>query len=476
MSDAYTAVMRTKVLATIHRHHLFRPDMHVVLAVSGGLDSMALLHLLHVLRVDTGVNLSALHVHHGLRARDADKDAELVNETCSRLGLPCYLKRIDVEKRRTAGVSLEMAARQARLEAFRDVCRDIQADVVATAHHRDDQVETILMRLLTGCGLDGLAAMDYRSEPLPGLHIVRPLLDLTRSELEAYARDKNIHWREDRSNRDTAITRNRIRRVILPFLARQGFAGAGDALFRLAGLARDENQLLEDLTGEWLEACRSGKRLRRARLLDLPVAAQRRVLRRWMAGHGLADRKLDFARLESMRLAISGAGNGKMAISRDILLVWRHGWVSLERDIEVVAKPKLHVHKLNVPGFIELKELGLRVEVTRAIGFKRLVTPPGKYPAVSYLRREAQPPELHIRSRKAGDRIHPAGMKGSMSLKEMFINLKIPVHRRPAIPLVTAGDQVICVPGYRVARGWEVPDAKSPSWRIEVTKLRVNTD
>ncbi len=464
--------MRAKVLATIQQHQLFRPGDHVLIAVSGGLDSMALLDVLNALQEQTGVLLSVVHVHHGLRARDADRDAELVRDACTSLGLPFHLKRVDVKGLCKAGVSLEMAARQVRLEVFREVCRDIHADVVATAHHRDDQVETVFMRLLAGSGLEGLSGMDYRSEPVTGLQIVRPFLDLKHSELEVYARKQSLLWREDRSNRDTTITRNRVRRIILPFLAKQGFPGAGDALVRLAGLARDENQLLQELSVNWLRTCQSGNRLRRTRLLALPVAAQRRVIRGWMAGQGVAGRKLDFARLESVRVALSGASNGKIALARRLSLVWKHGWVSLERDTEVVAKTEIRVQALNVPGVTVLREHRLRVEVSPAKGFKRLVTPPGKYPAVSYLRRESKAPPIHIRGRRPGDRIEPVGMSGSVSLKDLFINLKIPVHRRSAIPLIVAGDQVICVPGYRVARGWEVPDAKSLSWQVVISKLR----
>jgi len=223
----------------------------VSVAVSGGADSVALLLALsdaNRAKEPLGVVLSAVHVHHGLRGAEADADEAFVRELCERLNVPLRVERVDVAARQDAQhEGLEEAARELRYGVFRKLMEAGKADVVATAHTLDDQAETVVMKLLRGAwteGIGGIAPALEKSEkreqrlPAPG-RIVRPMLNVRRAEVEAFLRDRGQVWREDATNRDVSLTRNRVRHELMPIL-RSFNPGVDAALARLAEIARDE--------------------------------------------------------------------------------------------------------------------------------------------------------------------------------------------------------------------------------------------
>lgn len=218
----------------------------VCVAVSGGADSVALLLALadaNREKESLGVVLSAVHVHHGLRGADADADERFVQELCERLNVPLFVERVDVAGRRESNrEGLEEAARELRYRVFWLLIADGRVDVVATAHTLDDQAETVLMKLLRGAwteGIGGIApVVEGKAQECLG-RIVRPLLSVRREEVEAYLGDRGQAWRDDATNRDVSLTRNRVRHELMPIL-RSFNPGVDVALARLAEIARDE--------------------------------------------------------------------------------------------------------------------------------------------------------------------------------------------------------------------------------------------
>jgi len=226
-----------------------RPGDRVCAAVSGGVDSVAMLLLLHeensLARGALGVGLSAVHVHHGLRGEEADADLAFVQALCERLGVALHVRRASVPDRvadaRAAGraETIEEAARNLRYEVFGDLMAGGRADVVLTAHTLDDQAETVLMKLLRGAWTEGLSGIHPVLRLADGGKVVRPLLGVRRAELVAYLNERGQGWREDASNADKAFTRNRVRRDLLPAL-REYNPGIDEALANLAVLARED--------------------------------------------------------------------------------------------------------------------------------------------------------------------------------------------------------------------------------------------
>lgn len=287
------------VEATVRRHALLRPGEGVVVAVSGGPDSVALLDVLVRLSPGWRLRLVPAHVDHGLRP-DSAADAAWLADRVRALGLELRLARVDAAGfARRHGLSPEAAARLLRYRALEEVRRAAGADRLAVGHHRDDLAETVLLRLLTGAGSDGLAGIP----PARG-SVVRPLIERTRAEIETYLRARGLEWREDPSNRDPRFLRNRVRHELLPWLERAFNPRVREVLARTAALLRDEVACLEEQARQALAeavlpdppAVRGGDvllALDAERVAALPVALQRRVLRQacWRALRRAAERR-----------------------------------------------------------------------------------------------------------------------------------------------------------------------------------------
>ena len=261
-----------RVSGTLSRYSMCAPGHHVAIAVSGGSDSVCLLHILHELAPILGINLSVVHVNHKLRGPESDADADFVRDMAASLGLPFHYRESDLS---AVPDNLEQAGRRVRLEFF----EEIPADRVATGHTRSDQAETVLYRLLRGSGTAGLAAI------LPVAHrrLIRPLFECNREEAVSFLQDRGISWREDSSNAALAFARNRIRHEILPRVRLEQPA-IDEILARTADLARDEEAYwsaeIARLEPRYLTRKDKAVLINADQLGELPVAVQRRMLRR----------------------------------------------------------------------------------------------------------------------------------------------------------------------------------------------------
>ncbi|MBN8249155.1 MAG: tRNA lysidine(34) synthetase TilS [Verrucomicrobia bacterium] len=283
--------------AHLRSHSLLPGDGRLVVAVSGGLDSMMLLHGLHGLVDSLRLRLVVAHANHQLRGRESAGDARSVARTAARLGLPCIQARLPVAAARAAsGDSLEMAARSLRHQFLADVAVARGISTVAVAHQADDRAELVLLRLIRGAGSDGLGAMSWSnpSPANPAVRLIRPLLGFTRKALEEIARSRGIRHREDASNRDPGILRNRIRTELLPLLEREYSPAIRSLLVRTADVLGAEAELVQTEAERWLQAEKPPP------FDTLPTALQRAVLRIQMvrAGHPVG-----FEPIERLRTA-----------------------------------------------------------------------------------------------------------------------------------------------------------------------------
>jgi tRNA(Ile)-lysidine synthase len=280
---------------------LGRRGARIILAVSGGADSMAMLHALAGVAAvlatagrfaEPRLQLRVAHVHHGLRGRAADADANLVKKTAKQLGLPFHLCRANVKamaKRKQ--ISIEMAAREARHEFFHKLAKKYRA-VIATAHTRDDQAETVLLRLLRGSGTDGLGGIEYKAK-IRGLTIVRPMLDVSHAEAKEFLRERKLKWREDASNADDAMKRNRVRHELIPLLEKRFNPRTREILARTASVIRTDSECLGEIAGAEL-ASRLGAGKSLATTNPPKTAIWRRVIYRWLLLHArVAPPRLD---------------------------------------------------------------------------------------------------------------------------------------------------------------------------------------
>jgi tRNA(Ile)-lysidine synthase len=410
----------------------------VVVGLSGGADSMALTDVLATLSRLRGFRLVAAHLDHGLRP-DSARDAEFCAERCRELGVPLRAGRADVQGRaRREHAGLEDAARRERYAFLRRVQEEEGARWVAVAHNRDDQAETLLLRLLRGSGRVGLSAMRPRSGDL-----IRPLLAASREKIERHLRARGLGWREDPTNADPAFHRNRVRHEVLPGLEARFNPKLRATLAQTASLLADEAALLEELAeGLWARAGRTvagGAVLRRAELAKSPRALARLVVRRALAeAGGLAavsashiEKLLDLACRKyssGRKLPLPGGREARVVFD----------------EVRIGGRPSVSAAfalALRVPGRVALPD-GRVVVAESAAG-----------PAVSNGETAvvAAPEEggvLVVRTRRPGDRVRFHGRE--VSLKRFLMGRLIAADERAGLPLVAAGSHVLFVAGQAV--------------------------
>ncbi len=418
----------------IDRHSLIPDSTNVVLGVSGGADSVALLHAFHSLKIPCTV----AHLNHGLRGAESDADEAFVRSLADTLGLPIVDKTANVQQLAgSSGQSIEMAARQARHDFF----AEFENSVIALAHHADDQAETFILKLARGAGTEGLGGMNY-AQDLGSVRLIRPMLNIPRSSIVEWLKENNISWREDASNSDKAFLRNRVRHAVLPTLEKELNPNMRNTILRTMNILQEEN--------EWMESMISGSDIQD--LPSLPLAAQRRILRRW-----LFENDVDAADFNTVDQILSLISNGSGSTTFELN--------DRQRVIIEYGIPRIgHLNKpAEQPGYHLVREegTGWRPDHGNGIG---IVPAEASFDAAAV----GESP-IEIKTYEPGDRMVPLGMQGTRKLQDIFTDQKIPAAQRTQVPVVVCRGEIIWIPGYRTARGWEVknPDGKSIHVRIE---------
>ena len=441
----------------LDRSGLLPAGSRVLVAVSGGADSVALLHLLHRTATSRRLHLESAHLDHALRP-DSPADAAHVEGLCARLGVPLTARRIDVAALARAGKGgVEEAARDARRTFLMAVAQEKGCGLVALAHQRDDQAETFLLRLLRGAGSAGLAGMRPLEPPF-----VRPLLAFSREELVAWLAREGIAWREDPSNLDLAFTRNRVRHELLPQLESYNPA-IRDRLVELCRqLAADELDWQARVTAELhghaeisSGECRLPCALLNAatpamagRLVRAALQAVRGDLRRLAAGHVRAILDLAAGARPQAELHLPGAWVGR-----------RYQVLRIRRQPPVVRA--VVPQELAGPGIYPLGD-------GRVLAVTLDERPRGEGPQVVEFAAGAAPFPLRLRGPRPGDRLQPQGMTGSRKLQDLFVDLKLPHEQRREAVLVFNGDRLLWVAGIRRCQGSSVESANGQVLRLEL--------
>ena len=418
-SRVLLAVRRTLELPSLAGHR-------VVCALSGGADSVALLHAM----VTAGaVRVVAAHLDHQLRP-DSARDAAFCRELCDRLGVPLTIGTADVAGRAARDRDgIEQAARLERRAFLRRVQVETGAHAVAFAHTRDDQAETVLLRLLRGSGRVGLGAMRARTR-----HLVRPLLDLSRADVLAHLEAHGLEWREDSSNRDLHFARNRVRHELIPYLESRFNPRVRATLARSARVLAEEADVLAALAQRLHARASDGRSLERAVLRDASPAVARLAIRRALqdAG-GLAD--VTATHVERLlRLAQEPASSGR----RLPLPGGREALVRFDRLVIAPRRPAAapFASPLPVPGRVCLPD-------GRVLAAEAASGPGASAPDQAVV--PAPRTALSVRTRRPGDRIRAHGRE--VSLKRYLLDRRVPADLRAGLPLVAEGSRVVWIPG-----------------------------
>jgi len=456
---------------------LFVPGDRVLVAVSGGPDSLALLYALHELREEWGLHLEVAHLQHGIRGEEARQDARFVAAAAGQLGLPFHLQEIDLpELRARAGKgNLEALARAQRYRFFAQIAQRRGLNLIATAHTQDDQAETMLMWLLRGAGRKGLGgisplqARHSSGDDLPrGCAIVRPFLEISKAEILEFLRQRQIDYRVDATNRDTKLLRNWIRLELLPQL-RQRIDGRVAA--RLAGQAamlRDEQSVLDQMVQRELKKCRSGDGLDRAILLCQPVALQRLVLRRWIEEVRGNLHGIDFAHVEALcGLVATGPSQGRLAIPGGWELGREYNLLRLVQGTRQ-RKSICYFYNMTLCAPLSIPEAGVAILSERLPSSVELHATDSME---ALFDADELPESLTVRNFRNGDRFAPLGMTGHKKLKDLFIDRKVALSERIKLPILVGAGQVLWIPGHGRSRVAMVTPASGTLIRIKVVPL-----
>ncbi|HZG87569.1 tRNA lysidine(34) synthetase TilS [Paenibacillus sp.] len=464
-----------RVERLIRERALFAPGERFVAAVSGGPDSVALLHLLHALAPRFDWALAAVHVNHGLRGDESDAEEAYVRELCERLGLPCFVRRVDVYAALAAhGNNKQAAARTLRLAALRSAAAEWGGSSAALGHHADDQAETVLMRMLRGTGPGGLGGIRF-TNVVDGMKLVRPLLRINKIELASYCERHGLSPRFDSSNASRDYFRNVVRLDLLPYIMKFR-SGAGESLRRIAELTADEDDLLDALARERVRAeakrGESSIRLGRDAFLAAHIALQRRMIKIILNSLYLDEDSVDFAKIERMREAIAADAPTTLELRLDGRTVFRRSYDALEwaRDEPAPAGPFEFAIDVARDGRLALG--GVNGELAwRLLPADRFEPPPSGDPFAAWFDADALAPPWIVRSRRAGDRMEPFGLNGTKTVKDMFVDGKLPRRLREAWPVVTSREgDLLWVPGFRRAKAGAVT---ASTVRILAMELRV---
>lgn len=436
----------------------------MLVAISGGADSTALLQALWKLRARLRTQISACHVHHGLRGEEADADARHAAAFAASLGVPYVEKRVDAAAyARERRLSLEAAAREVRYARLEEAADELMASRIATGHTADDQAETVLLNMIRGAGPVGLSGMP----PVRG-RVIRPLIDVTHAEVEAYCREEGLEYRLDRSNLDPRFRRNRLRLEVIPLLAQLQPNVVG-ALCRLADVMRAENDYIDSQV-DWVEreiVRQEGDTIliTLEGLVAAPLSIQRRIVRRAIARLSGSEVDLGLERVDAV-VALASVGRTGSAIELHAGLHVARTYEHLAIGPAAPAAPVPGEWPLPVPGAAEIAQVGMTISAE----YSDEVTVSAD-PSVVRIDAATVTPPLLVRTWRPGDRFTPLGMTKPVKLQDFFVNAKVPRAERDRTLLVESAGRIVWVVRHRIDEGSKVTADTRRTIRLEAHPL-----
>ncbi len=421
----------------------------VVVALSGGPDSVALLHVLNSLKPIYGISLHAAHLEHGIRGKESLEDLDFVRKVCSEISIPLASKHVDVPAyARQSKMSLEAAARKMRYAFLKEVATSVGATKIATGHNANDRAETVLLNIMRGAGLAGFSGVRPAIEGM----IVRPLIEATRTEIEEYLNTKGLEFRTDSSNLDTRYERNKVRQVLIPLIEKEFNPNIIATLARTANIFSMVDEYFREQVAQARQLCCKERDARTIVDLEgfttLPQLVRMLTIYAILRSYEEDEQVASFDAVNAvMNLAEHSRSGSRIEIGSGIVALKEYDRIVIGRDLALADTYEV---RLSVPGRTRIEEASCTIEV------EILDERPGtgevfRSGESAYFDFRALKLPLVARSWREGDRFVPFGLSGSKKIHDVFSDEKVPVSERARIPIICDNEGIIWVAGVRRA-------------------------
>jgi len=448
---------------TVKEYDLLASGDRVLIAVSGGVDSTALLHLLAALKDEYKLALHVAHLNHMIRKGDADLDVRYVQEISGRMGIPVTVESCDVQALASEmKMGLEVTARQVRYDFFERTAEKVGATRIAVGHTADDNVETFLMRMLRGAGLKGLCGIT----PKRG-KIIRPMIKCWRRELEEYVGALKLVPRRDYTNYESKYMRNRVRMKLLPQLRLYNLNIKEIILQTILLLTEDSEYLeanAEEILREVLVSDNGNEvRLNTEKVRALNFSMRGRIVRLAVEKVKGDLMEVAYVHIRDIINQLDASEGWELHLPAGVFVTGHHGELVFGRERLSIPEVRPFRYSVRIPGSVEIKELGKEFKAT--IAKERGIGDGGNTVYVDY---SALGKTVTVRNRKDGDRFNPLGMGGTKKIQDLFVDEKIPAEQRDSVPIIESGGKVVWVGGVRLDDRAKVTDKTKKVVKLEL--------
>jgi tRNA(Ile)-lysidine synthase len=458
-------MLKKMVLKIILERRLIESGDRVLVGLSGGPDSVSLLHILHGLRDELGISLSAAHLNHMIRGRDASADEAYVKKLCGKFRIPLAIDRFDVPQfAKQEKLSLEDAARRLRYKFFFEAAKKDKATKIALGHTADDNVETVLMRLVMGTGTRGLLGI-----PAKRGKIVRPLIECARQEIEDYCGKHKLKPRIDKSNFDTKYLRNRIRHDLIPLLEKIN-PNARSAIGKAIALLGSDYEYLmgistKALHGATIKSTDKSIKLDIDKLLMYPDSIRRYVLRAAIENVKGDLENITFTHIYDVLSKLPDDEEWELHLPSGLSVLGDGDVLEITSARPVSRKALSFKYELKVPGSLKIAESGLRLSAEIVKIPKKLKLKDRNQAIIDFSKAGDC---LVVRSRRAGDKFSPFGIPGTKKLKDFLIDEKIPSGEKDSVPIVESRGRIAWVAGHRIDNRFKITEKTKKALKLTV--------
>ncbi len=452
-----------KIETNIKKFNLIKEDQNILIGLSGGPDSVMLFHGLKKIKEKKNFNLYAAHINHLYRGNDAYEDEEFVRKLCGDFNIKLYVKRQNASiLAKKNKITEEEAGREIRYGFFNEILKKIGGGIIATAHNKNDQVETLLQRMIRGTGIEGLTGMDYKQE-----NIIRPLLNIDKEEIINYLKTNNIDYCIDKTNAEPIYGRNKIRLELIPYIEKRFNKNFQDTLFRMSQNMKDDYEIINKQVEKDFSECLILKEKENI-ILDVdtlknyPKGIRSRILRNsieYIKGNKVDVERKHIDYLDGFMLKKE---TGKSIDLGDNLV----GEISYDKLI-IKNKDKIKNYMYNLKkGINIIQEINKSIKISQ--NGNNIINENKNSILIDSDKIKGH---LKVRNRKNGDKFQPLGMKGSKKIKDYFIDEKIPAKLRDEIPLICDDENIIWIVGYRMNHNYRITEKTLNTTKIEIVEV-----